>query len=96
MDRTAAQLHFRTERAANAVRGIFAVMDTGRFLTRAFFVQRFREAGYVQRMAEAKADALIAVNTDIRHWSRFDVRGTGEGTAYGWFPEQLRLRAELA
>lgn len=86
-----ARLYLSKPKAEKAVRGIFAVMDTGRFLSREFFVQRFREAGYVQRLAEQRADWLIALNTDIDHWSRFRVKGTQGKETYGWHPEKLRL-----
>lgn len=91
-----ARLYLSKPKAEQAVRGIFAVMDTGRFLSRDFFVQRFLEAGYVQRLAEQRADWLIALNTDINHWSRFRVVGTQGKETYGWHPEKLRIHRLLA
>lgn len=68
--------------------GILTVLQSGGFQRRSFFVQRFLDAGYVQHLAERHADRFIAQNL-ARPWQAggFDVRGTGEDTAYGFFLE---------
>lgn len=81
-------LEFRNARSNDAAAGIIAVMETGKWVTREFIVERFMQAGYCESMAERKADALIALNTDIRHWSRWEK----QGNAYRYQPEFLRLR----
>jgi hypothetical protein len=74
---------FRTERANNAAAGIIAVMQTGKWVDRNSMLKRFREAGYDERMSERKVNALIALNTDIRHFSRWEKRGELFGYGYG-------------
>jgi hypothetical protein len=75
---------FRSKRANKAASGILSAMETGCFFPRSFFVHRFQEAGYCERLAALKADAFIAINTDIEHWSRFVCRNHPEGVAYGF------------
>lgn len=69
-------------RAQKAIAGIFAVLDSGAFIDRAFIVRRFAEAGYAAHLAERNADRLIAANTDIQHHSRWSVWGTGDRVTY--------------
>ena len=69
-------------RAQKAIAGIFAVLDSGAFIDRAFIVRRFAEAGYAAHLAERNADRLIAANTDIQHHSRWTIWGTGDRLTY--------------
>jgi len=68
-------------RAKAVIAGIFTAMDMGAWFTRAMIVQRFIDAGYAEHLAVRRADALIAANTDIAHYSRWVVRGTSYTTA---------------
>ena len=69
-------------RANTVIAGIFAVLDTGAFIDRAFIVNRFIEGGFAAHLAERNADKLIAANTDIQHPSRWSVWGTGDRLTY--------------
>lgn len=84
MTRTTARAEFRSPRAEKAAAGIITVMASGGWVTRAWIVNRFVEAGYCERLANRKADALIALNTDIRHPSRWEPRGDRFGYGYGY------------
>ena len=63
-------------RAKTAITGIFALLATGAYINRALIIARFVDAGYADALAERYADALIAANTDIQHFSRWSVWGT--------------------
>lgn len=84
MTTTNAQRALRSPRAAKAAEGILKVTMSGAWITRAFMVNRFVEAGYCERLANDKADALIAINTDIVHPSRWEARGDLFGYGYGY------------
>jgi hypothetical protein len=73
---------FDRPRAKTVVAGIFAVLASGAYINRAFIVRRFAEAGYADHLAARYADALIARNTDIEHFSRWKVWGTGDRITY--------------
>ena len=69
-------------RANTVITGIFAVLDSGAFIDRAFIVNRFIEGGFAAHLAERNADKLIAANTDIQHPSRWSIWGTGDCLTY--------------
>lgn len=77
-------MNLDTPRAKTAIAGIFAAMGSGAYFNRQEIVKRFADAGYCDRLAEKAADALIAANTDIRHWSRWEVWGTGDQLTYSY------------
>jgi len=53
-------------------------MDCGKWFTQKQIVKRFIDGGYAEALATRYADALIAANTDIQHFSRWEIRGTKE------------------
>jgi|TARA_B100000035_G_scaffold58814_1_gene47104 hypothetical protein len=69
-------------RSATVIAGIFAVLDSGAFIDRAFIVNRFIEGGFAAHLAKRNADRLIAANTDIQHPSRWSIWGTGDRLTY--------------
>ena len=75
-------MNLDTPRAKAVIGNIFAAMETGAYFNREQIVKRFVDGGYCQRLAEKGAEALIAANTDIAHFSRWVVRGTGTQTTY--------------
>ena len=77
-------MNLDTTRAKTVIRGIFAVLDSGAYIDRAFIVRRFIEGGYSERLAERGATALIAANTDIQHFSRWKIWGTGDRLTYSY------------
>jgi hypothetical protein len=77
-------MNLNTSRAKQVIAGIFTAMEMGAYLDRAKIVRRFRDGGYCDRLAERAADALIAANTDIQHWSRWSVWGTGDSVTYSF------------
>ncbi len=86
----------RSEKADNAARGIFKVLETGRRIDRSFIVRRFTEAGFSPRLAERHADTMIRANTDIRHWSRWQTFGTIPGSeSYAMTDAALKIAQEI-
>jgi hypothetical protein len=75
-------MNLNSTRAKTVIAGIFAVLDSGACVDRAFIVRRFIEGGYCERLAERGATALIAANTDIQHHSRWAIWGTGDRLTY--------------
>ena len=75
-------MNLNSTRAKTVISGIFAVLDSGAYIDRAFIVRRFIEGGYCERLAERGATALIAANTDIQHHSRWNIWGTGDRLTY--------------
>ena len=71
-------MNFERPRAKRVIQGIFAAMDCGKWFTQKQIVQRFIDGGYAEALATRYADALIAANTDIQHFSRWEIRGTKE------------------
>ena len=71
-------MNFERPRAKRVIKGIFTAMDCGKWLTQKQIVQRFIDGGYAEALATRYADALIAANTDIQHFSRWEIRGTKE------------------
>jgi hypothetical protein len=71
-------------RVKGVVTGIFAVLASGAYIDRAFIVRRFIEGGYAEHLAARYADTLIAVNTDIQHFSRWMVWGTNGSETYSF------------
>jgi len=71
-------MNFTRPRAKRVIQGIFTAMDCGKWFTRKQIVQRFMDGGYAEALATRYADALIAANTDIQHFSRWEIRGTKE------------------
>ncbi len=81
-----------THRADKALKGIIKVLQSGAFINRAFIVKRFEQAGYCTRLAERHADKVISDNTDIQHWSRWQIWGTIKGQeTYSMKPEMIAL-----
>ena len=86
---------FSSPTATKVIRGIATCLSTGRAIDRAFIVRRFAEGGYADHLAERYADRLIAANTDIKHWSRWEVYGTIPGKeTYRLTPTFLKMQAE--
>jgi hypothetical protein len=75
---------FDRPRAKAVVAGIFAALASGAYINRAFVIRRFTDAGYVLSLAERYADALIARNTDIDHFSRWSIWGTNGNETYSF------------
>jgi len=75
---------FSRPRAKTVVTGIFAVLASGAYIDRAFIVRRFAEAGYADHLAARYADTMIAINTDIVHFSRWSIWGTGDRVTYSF------------
>ena len=73
-------MNLSTPRAKRCIEGIFAVMQTGRWISRPFIEKRFCEAGYAPALAARKAEALIVANTDIQHFSRWTTRSGSYGS----------------
>ena len=71
-------MNFERPSAKRVIQGIFAAMDYGKWFTQEQIVQRFINGGYAEALATRYADALIAANTDIQHFSRWEIRGTKE------------------
>ena len=69
-------MNFTRPRAKKIIQGIFTAMDSGKWFTQKQIIQRFINGGYANQLAARYADALIAANTDINHFSRWEVRGT--------------------
>ena len=63
-------------RATKVIHGILTAMDCGKWFTKQDIILRFINGGYGGQLATRYADALIAANTDINHFSRWEVRGT--------------------
>lgn len=76
--------HLDNPRSKTVISGIFAVLASGAYIDRPFIVRRFMEGGYAEHLANRKADALIAANTDIQHHSRWSIWGTGECLTYSF------------
>jgi hypothetical protein len=75
-------MNLNSPRAKTVIAGIFAVLDSGAYIDRAFITRRFIEGGYCERLALRYTDALIAANTDIPHHSRWSIWGTGDRLTY--------------
>jgi len=71
-------MNFERPRAKRVIQGIFTAMDCGKWFTQEQITQRFIDGGYGGELATRYADALIAANTDINHFSRWQVEGTKE------------------
>ena len=69
-------MNFERPRAKRVIQGIFTAMDCGKWFTQEQITQRFIDGGYAETLAKRYAKALIEANTDIRHFSRWEVRGT--------------------
>ena len=69
-------MNFERPRAKRVIQGIFTAMDCGKWFTQEQITQRFIDGGYAETLAIRYAKALIEANTDIRHFSRWEVRGT--------------------
>ena len=63
-------------KSKKVIQGIFTAMDCGKWFTKQDITLRFINGGYGGELATRYADALIAANTDINHFSRWEVRGT--------------------
>ena len=79
---TTAPAAFDRPRAKAAIAGIFAVLSSGGCIDRAFIVRRFIEGGYAEHLAIRYAETLIALNTDINHFSRWRIWGTNGRETY--------------
>jgi hypothetical protein len=82
-------MNLDSPRAKSAIVGIFTAMESGAYFNRVGIVGRFKDVGYCERLSEKAADALIAANTDIHHWSRWKVWGTGDQPTYSFPRPQL-------
>ena len=69
-------MNFTRPRAKKVIQGIITAMDCGKWFTQKQIIQRFIDGGYAEELATRYADALIAANTDINHFSRWEIRGT--------------------
>ncbi len=58
--------------------GKIKIKIVDKWFTQKQIVQRFIDGGYAEALATRYADALIAANTDIQHFSRWEIRGTKE------------------
>ena len=70
------QMNFTRPRAKKVIQGIFTAMNCGKWFTKQDITLRFINGGYGGELATRYADALIAANTGINHFSRWEVRGT--------------------
>lgn len=85
------------EAAKRALRVIFPLLEVGKALTRSEIVSAFREAGYVERLAEQRADQFILIHTNPRKWCPFVVSRNADGVlTYGMGYEKRRRYAEQA
>ena len=83
-------------RARKVIEGINAVLNSGAFINREFIVNRFIDANFVPAFAERQADKLIAQNTDIDHFSRWQIWGTVKGQeTYSLHPWTLAFNQSL-
>ena len=75
---------FDRPRAKAVVVGIYVAFASGAYISRNQIIRRFSDAGYADHLAARYADTLIARNTDIDHFSRWKVWGTGEHVTYSY------------
>ena len=72
------QMNFNRPRAKKVITGIFTAMDSGKWFNKEEIISRFIDGGYAKELATRYATALIEANTDINHFSRWEIRGTKE------------------
>lgn len=83
--------------AKRALGAIFPLLEAGKALTRSEIVSAFREAGYVERLAEQRADQFILIHTNPRKWCPFVVARNADGSlTYSMGYEGRRRYAEQA
>ena len=70
---------FNTERGQRVIYGIFSVLMSGAAIDREFIVKRFMQGGYGEAYSIRLALALIELNTDTDHWTKWNVFGTIPG-----------------
>lgn len=68
--------------AKRALRVIYPLLEAGKALTRAEFIQFFMEAGYVEQLAEQRADQFILVRTNPNQRFPFIVSRDNGNTVY--------------
>jgi hypothetical protein len=76
-------MNYSYPRAKQAATGVIAAMQTGAWMTKPMIAKRFVDAGYCARIAANYADDMVAKNTDIQHFSRWEQRGEAFGYGYG-------------